>query len=89
MSENETITMKDFDDDFIDDTIMLEGKEITFVSEYDASELGFNCPVCDSHPSVGNKLLLMDDGRYLYIGKCCGEFAICEVTGEDNGMATE
>ena len=85
----QSITMKDFDDDFINDVIILEGKEVRFVSQHDATELGFDCPVCGSDPVVGNKLMHMDDGRYLYIGLCCGEFAICEVTGEDNGLATE
>ena len=35
MSEHETITMKDFDDDFINDVIILEGKEVRFVSQHD------------------------------------------------------
>ena len=89
MSEHETITTKDFDDDFINDTIFLDGKEIQFLCEYDATEIEMPCPKCDSHPIVGNKLFHMDDGRYLYIGLCCGEFVICEVKGEDNGLGTE
>ena len=85
----QSITMKDFDDDFINDVILIDGEERKFVTEHDASDYGFNCPVCDADPSIGNKILQMDDGRYLYIALCCGEFAICEVTGEDNGVATE
>ena len=45
--------------------------------------------MCGCVSVVGNKVMYMDDGRYLDIGMCCGEFAICEVTGEDNGLATE
>jgi len=88
MSEHETITMKDFDDDFINDVIILEGKEVRFVSQHDATELGFDCPVCGCVSVVGNKVMYMDDGRYLDIGMCCGVFTLLEVNGEDNGLAT-
>ena len=90
---SETITIEDVDEQFINDVLLLDGNEVRIVMEIEKSMLNFDCPVCASPPCEGNRGFLLDTGEYLYIAKCCGEFAICEVigkdTGEDNGLETE
>jgi hypothetical protein len=57
------------------------------VAEFNSNDMGIPCPKCNV---IGdNPFLLLDNGEHLYIAKCCGVFAYCKVTGEDNGMATE
>jgi len=45
-------------------------------------------PMCNEYHK-DSRFFLLENGQHLYIGKCCGRFALCEVNGEDNGMATD
>jgi MinD superfamily P-loop ATPase len=84
--KDETITIIDVDDEFINDTIILDNEERKFISMTKAE--GITCPHC-KESDERNLLYQMDNGEYFYIGYCCGKFSICEVNGEDNGLATE
>jgi hypothetical protein len=83
---SETITTDDVDEYFINDEILIQGEYQKFVAELDTQYMA--CPVCKQHHK-DSRFFLLENGQHLYIGKCCGRFALCEVNGEDNGMATD
>tara|TARA_X000001382_G_scaffold117147_1_gene96657 strand:- start:5081 stop:5359 length:279 start_codon:yes stop_codon:yes gene_type:complete len=86
--EIETVTPEDAEGDMRDYEIVLDGKFHTVVMEIPIWDNGINCPTCNKINSK-NKMYLLSNGQYLYKGVCCGMFGLCEVNGEDNGMATD
>lgn len=83
---SETITTDDVDEQFINDEILINDEFIKFVAEVMLENM--TCPMCkEQHED--SRFYLLESGQHLYIGKCCGKFALCEVNGEDNGMATD
>tara|TARA_R100001163_G_scaffold65802_1_gene65021 strand:+ start:1132 stop:1419 length:288 start_codon:yes stop_codon:yes gene_type:complete len=83
---SETISIEDVDELFINDEILIDGEYLKFIMQMDASDM--QCPECGQQ-NKDNKMFQLDNGQYLYIGNCCGRFVLCEVNGEDNGMATD
>lgn len=83
---SETITTDDVDENFINDELLVDGEYTKFVAEVLLDDM--ICPMCEEHHK-DSRFFLLENGQHLYIGKCCGRFALCEVNGEDNGMATD
>lgn len=86
--EIEIVTPEDAEGDMRDYEILLDGEYHTVVMEIAIWDNGINCPTCNKINSK-NKMYLLSNGQYLYKGVCCGMFGLCEVKGEDNGMATD
>lgn len=75
-------------DDISNYTVSFNNKNYEVLAVTDASVFPLDCPVCESK-AEGNEIATLNNGQYLYIGKCCGIFTHCEVTQVVTGDGNE